>query len=896
MKNVDIYKLLEENNVPKSMYEEIDGVLYPIYNGKKMKGARLVNPLHKPEERTRLVIVAQLENMLVDYNIEERTQKKGTQSMDIYLSNLFKGYDVKPIDLFDLDKWVKQTEDYLHFCPDTKLITYDWSTKQIITKDMNGEKKYYNHMKELIYGDNLINESELVNITNEAVPTIINNMLEILYSNNVSDYTKGLDVIVKLLACKNTDEKRYHEDGVMDLQVILNESNESFIEKIISLYLDSTKELNNQVDERYMCTQTSFYLIEVEDELSYNKNIKILKELVKQIQRYRFVNVGNVDFITKLFEKLENTKTLKDYGIYITDSNITNFITQSLPLYDYIKKNKNPKLRYQDPAVGTGHFPNSFINEITNVINQLKNDGVKSNTLEGNRIIEDFETFKNGYIRDYVSGTDVQKRNIELCRLNTTLINGEQIKCYHANTLQKNILRNKYPNSEDFMDQKTDVITSNYPFSVKGFVKGEDMRLYDLSKYVTDKSQQIENLFLEDTIQKLKEGGIAGFVIFESILWKKLAVNDVLRYKLLVECELISVVKMGSEAFKNTGTKSVILFIKKRKKKEIDEINKNVDSFFKNYQKVMINNSNIIQEYVDTAYGFSFEEYIELLVKKSKEGKKGNKFINKEKQNLTLFFLNYNKKMAYIDLSFDKLTDDTLTDKQNQEVRKKIQREFLGMSKSSYDENKFQKSEYLPKLSNSIKKFFYNPENEFSINNSEIETVVNINDVINFEENGGYMISFDGKSNDYLDENFGDVNFISLGDIVEFHNKTNHRADDGIIGGKYNFYTCTTDDEGYKTTNNPDREGERLLVNNGGGSYIRKTEHGSSWSASGDIIIMSSNHEILSNKFIFKFLRKNPKVLEWTYKGSGLKHSSIGRLKKIMIPMLTENQVIEYIS
>jgi hypothetical protein len=82
-----------------------------------------------------------------------------------------------------------------------------------------------------------------------------------------------------------------------------------------------------------MCTQTSFYLIEVEDELLYNKNIKILKELVEQIQRFKFVNVGNVDFITKLFEQLENNKTLKDYGIYITDSNITNFITQSLPLW-----------------------------------------------------------------------------------------------------------------------------------------------------------------------------------------------------------------------------------------------------------------------------------------------------------------------------------------------------------------------------------------------------------------------------------------------------------------------------------------------------------------------------------------------------------------------------------
>ena len=69
------------------------------------------------------------------------------------------------------------------------------------------------------------------------------------------------------------------------------------------------------------------------------------------------------------------------------------------------------------------------------------------------------------------------------------------------------MLRKKYPNSSDFMDEKMDFITSNYPFSVKSFTKDlnpSDVELFDLCKYTTDKSQQIENLFLEDTIQKLK--------------------------------------------------------------------------------------------------------------------------------------------------------------------------------------------------------------------------------------------------------------------------------------------------------------------------------------------------------------------------------------------------------
>ena len=43
-------------------------------------------------------------------------------------------------------------------------------------------------------------------------------------------------------------------------------------------------------------------------------------------------------------------------------------------------------------------------------------------------------------------------------------------------------------------------------------------------------------------------------------------------------------------------------------------------------------------------------------------------------------------------------------------------------------------------------------------------------------------------------------------------------------------------------------------------------------------------------------LKNNPKVLEWTYKGSGLKHSSIGRLKKIMIPVLSVNEIYGYVN
>jgi hypothetical protein len=358
---------------------------------------------------------------------------------------------------------------------------------------------------------------------------------------------------------------------------------------------------------------------------------------------------------------------------------------------------------------------------------------------------------------------------------------------------------------------------------------------------------------------------------------------------------LISVVKFGSEAFKNTSTKSVAIFLRKRKKSEIKMVEENIKNFFTNYQDILYKNTPIIEKYSNEIHGLSHPEYVEFLLNFNSRNKKDNQIIENEKEKLKLFILNYDKKMLFSDLSFDDFYNTKLSKKQNQELRKKKQRELLGVSKSSYDEKKYENSEYLPKLSVKIKNIFQNVfPKEDSMN--DFEKIYNICDIVNFEDKSGFILSFDGEQKNFLTENFDDYNFINLSEIVKFHEKTKNRADDGIIGGLYPFYTCTSDDDVYKTTNIAEREGEYILINNGGESFFRLTKETSQWSASGDIIIMSSTHPMMNNKYISKFLKNNPKILEMTYKGSGLKHTSIGRLKKIMIPTMSEDEVLEYIN
>ena len=45
MENTKLYEFLENHNVPKNMYEEINNVIWPVYNGKVHNGVRSVNPL-----------------------------------------------------------------------------------------------------------------------------------------------------------------------------------------------------------------------------------------------------------------------------------------------------------------------------------------------------------------------------------------------------------------------------------------------------------------------------------------------------------------------------------------------------------------------------------------------------------------------------------------------------------------------------------------------------------------------------------------------------------------------------------------------------------------------------------------------------------------------------------
>lgn len=128
-----------------------------------------------------------------------------------------------------------------------------------------------------------------------------------------------------------------------------------------------------------------------------------------------------------------------------------------------------------------------------------------------------------------------------------------------------------------------------------------------------------------------------------------------------------------------------------------------------------------------------------------------------------------------------------------------------------------------------------------------------------------------------------------LGDLTEFEGKKmNLKAKDGIDEGKYKFYSCSKNIKFYDKC---EYEKECLIINGGGKADIRIDTN---FSISNDMHVVCVNNDIVTNKFIYMYLKFNIQLLEQLFHGNGLKHISKGNISKciIRVPSLEDQQKI----
>ena len=530
---------------------------------------------------------------------------------------------------------------------------------------------------------------------------IFNQIMEILRHNVVSDKPNAFNKLLNLFVCKIIDENRNPTDE-LKFQWLEDDTDESLQMRLNDLYKEgmwrflninvtdySENEINValqgiEADDNFKQTiknmfrdtrlkkSPNFAFKEVLDEKSFKANAKIVKEIVKLLQGYKFRYRQKHQFLGDFFELLLNTSMKQEAGQYFTPVPITRFIISSLPIKELIenkvKNNDNDILPVAiDYAAGSGHFLTEYMEQVQTIIENL--DTSNAIPTIKNKIKTWVDSEKFIWAKDYVYGIDLDDRLVKTAKV-SAFFNGDG----EANIIWANGLDN-FEKSSEYMgklrqtqnfDKKNngqfDILISNPPYSVEAFKStlknGEDT--FELYNCLTDNSSEIECLFVERMKQLLKIGGWAGVVLPVSILSNG-GIYSKTREIIFKYFKVKAIVELGSGTFMKTGTNTIILFLERRPDNEYREIEIAINKFFNDTLDVtVLGIENVFSKFVQNVYDdLNFEEYIELIKGKEIEHelykdykKQFNGDIEKikqvEKEKLLYFILTYSQEIAII--------------------------------------------------------------------------------------------------------------------------------------------------------------------------------------------------------------------------------------------------------
>jgi type I restriction enzyme M protein len=553
-----------------------------------------------------------------------------------------------------------------------------------------------------------LRKRDLKDLTKEDGGDIFNRFAEILRRNVVSDKTNAYNKIFNLFLCKIVDEyEKDDEKAKLEFQWEDEETNEKVLLRLNDLYkrgmqdylnLDISavtleqleKELEkfktkkgrenikNLFIEQKLYTSNDFAFKEVFDKKTFDLNSIVVKEVVKLLEPYKIRYETKQQFLGDFFEKLLNTGIKQEVGQFFTPVPIAKFICKSLPIWDIIKeKNNESKINFLpyviDYASGSGHFLTEMMEEINHYVEKdIDLDFIKG----GRKAKDEFNSLKNNMLwaKEYIYGIEKDYRLAKTTKI-ATFLNGDG----DAKVICGDGLDN-FDKSKDYKDrlkfckdgsenEQFDVVVANPPYSVNGFKNtlSYGKESFELFDYFTDKSREIECLFIERTGQLLREGGVAGIILPSSVFTNK-GIYTKTREYILNNFEIKGMVQLGSNTFMATGTNTIILFLRKVENKK-DKVTSLVeDSIGSKKDLSIINIEKPINKFLEETYKISFDEYIKFFHNNNLENKELTKieiykeyleafkkqskiktlseFIRgTEIEKLTYFILNYEKKV-----------------------------------------------------------------------------------------------------------------------------------------------------------------------------------------------------------------------------------------------------------
>ena len=402
-------------------------------------------------------------------------------------------------------------------------------------------------------------------VSYNEISSIYHAFATILRNNAIGNYENTFYILVDLFLCKIVDEKHNADDLQFVYKGVMHDNAFDYIDRLLNLYeigidelfkkkvvnvkkseidalFDKHKkrkngfkaDLDKLFDKQKYFNIKKFNFIEVENEEEFLLNFKVLTKITNLIQDLYISKSDNNQFLGDLFEGFLNKSIHQTEGRFFTPTPITNFIIHSLPP---LKED----LRVLDFACGAGHFLTEFITH-----------------------------YKNAKLHGIEKNKDLSKVAKTACLLH----NAKQANIIFQDSLDdvKEIFK------KDFENESFDLILSNPPYSVKGFLNTLDetiIKKFDLSKEIDTKSYEknnaIECFFIERAKQLLKENALLAIVLPVSILQKG-GIYENTRELLFSHFQILSIVEMNSRTFGSTGTQTILLFAKRVSKPYAKEI------------------------------------------------------------------------------------------------------------------------------------------------------------------------------------------------------------------------------------------------------------------------------------------------------------------------------------
>lgn len=427
----------------------------------------------------------------------------------------------------------------------------------------------------------------------------------ILRKYNVSRRENAFEVLVNLFLCKIVDETENPNDLKFYWKGIAYDSYFDLVDRLQELYKigmdkflkqDIVYISNKDIDKAFWTMKQKrnatkdtikdifrqlkffkgldFEFVKVHNQQGFDKNAKILLEIIQMWQGLRLLTAEQNQFLGDMFEFFLDNGIKQSEGQFFTPVPICKFIVSSLPLENKISNSSEP-IKAIDYACGAGHFLNEYALNITPIVKKHKNESAVN------------EYYKNIY------GIEKEDRLAKVAKVSAFMYGQDEINIIDADALD---------NHKEIKEQSFDCLVANPPFSVEDFLLTLDEEIreqYELIETINDLgNKNIQCFFLERAKQLLAPNGVAGIIVPSSILNNSDNTHIKTREILIKYFDFVSIVELGSQTFGKTGTNTVILFIKRKGlKPEVATHFKNrIDDFFEDWESEKNSNGGAYQD------------------------------------------------------------------------------------------------------------------------------------------------------------------------------------------------------------------------------------------------------------------------------------------------------------